>query len=398
MDASIVIPSYNASERLYYNLLALNMQSYSRENFEVIVVDNGSKDDTWAMLTSFQSDLNLKRIRLQENLTRSESRNTGIVRTQGRVVIFSDSDMIVEKDFVKKHLERHSQGKRVVCGSNWQKIFTYFYKDFSFSMRKKLLQVMNQYPEMPSVMDLEDRHPFVSEEQIISGKYKDYSFSQGICQQNYSKIIEKYGEELTGYHFPWTFFITNNCSVDRESLYEAGLFDARYKDWGCEDLDMGYRLYRNGCSFVKEEIESIHQEHPIKHWENGYDNIRLFCEKHNAIDLLIYYFYRDTPIASEELNGIVGDAMELEGAEEYRILLLLFKDMLCIARDRKSLEKRKEEYHHRSQNCRGYLLANKNRLAELCRKAEDERGANSFAAAFKAMTFYLYKLRLEDQI
>ncbi len=398
MDASIVIPSYNASERLYYNLLALDLQEYPKENFEVIVVDNGSKDGTWEMLTSFHTDLNLKRVRLEKNLSRSEARNTGIVRAEGRVIIFSDSDMIVEKDFVRKHLEEHSQGTNVVCGSNWKKVYSYFYKDFSFPMKKNMQQVLSRYRELPLDLNQGDKHPIITKDQIISGEYKGYSFSQGICEQNYNKIVEQYGENLMGYHFPWTFFITNNCSVDRERLSEAGLFDMRYRDWGCEDLDLGYRLYKNGCSFAKKEIESIHQEHPIRHWENGYDNILLFCEKYNTVDLLLYYFYRYTPIMAEGLNSIARDIEVMEGLQAYSILLKLFREMLYIGRARKILRNDNGQWRDRSQSCRRYLLSNKAELAGLCLKAEEEEEVCSFIKAFKIMMNDLYRFKLDEFI
>jgi glycosyltransferase involved in cell wall biosynthesis len=396
MDASIVIPSYNASERLYYNLLALSLQEYPKSDFEVIVVDNGSQDDTWEMLTCLKTDLNLKRIRLEGNCSRSEARNIGIASGEGRVMIFSDSDMIVEKDFVRKHLAGHQKGKKVVCGSNWIKVYTYFYKDFSQPMKKNMLQVLSRYPELPLDLDLEDRQPFITEEGILSGEYKDYSFCQRICEENYKKIVERYGEDLQGYHFPWSFFITNNCSADKQSLYEAGLFDVRYRNWGCEDLDMGYRLYRNGCSFTKKEIESIHQEHPIRHWENGYDNILLFCEKYNACDLLLYYFYRDTPIKAEEVNSIAGNIAVLEELEDYSILLALFREMLCIARDRRACGKDENQWRHRSQACRRYLLSNKKQLSALCMKAEEEWNAQSLIKAFKMTAHALCKLKLDE--
>ena len=55
MRASIIIPSWNARERLYLNLVALNNQDYQGDDVEIIVVDNGSKDRTMDMLKDFKS-------------------------------------------------------------------------------------------------------------------------------------------------------------------------------------------------------------------------------------------------------------------------------------------------------------------------------------------------------
>ena len=60
MRVSVIIPSYNSRERLYYNLITLNNQDCDYDTFEVIVVDNGSNDNTIEMLKEFESKYPLK--------------------------------------------------------------------------------------------------------------------------------------------------------------------------------------------------------------------------------------------------------------------------------------------------------------------------------------------------
>ena len=55
MRVSVIIPSYNSRERLYYNLITLNNQDCDYDTFEVVVVDNGSNDNTIEMLKEFES-------------------------------------------------------------------------------------------------------------------------------------------------------------------------------------------------------------------------------------------------------------------------------------------------------------------------------------------------------
>ena len=76
MRASIIIPSWNARERLYLNLVALNNQDYQGDDVEIIVVDNGSKDRTMDMLKDFKSRFPLRTLRLEENrgIARDETR------------------------------------------------------------------------------------------------------------------------------------------------------------------------------------------------------------------------------------------------------------------------------------------------------------------------------------
>ena len=66
MKASIVIPAYNSKERLFLNLEALNNQTYQDDDIEVIVVDNGSTDNTFDMLDKFKLKYQFKKLELKK--------------------------------------------------------------------------------------------------------------------------------------------------------------------------------------------------------------------------------------------------------------------------------------------------------------------------------------------
>ena len=54
MEASIIIPTYNRSEKLHNCLIALSNQTQSTSDFEVIVVVDGSTDETLEMLANLK--------------------------------------------------------------------------------------------------------------------------------------------------------------------------------------------------------------------------------------------------------------------------------------------------------------------------------------------------------
>ena len=86
---SVVIPTYNRSKDLKRALKSVLSQTY--KNWEVVVVDNNSTDDTDAML----KDLNDQRIRLlkiNNNGVIAASRNLGIYASNGKWIAFLDSD------------------------------------------------------------------------------------------------------------------------------------------------------------------------------------------------------------------------------------------------------------------------------------------------------------------
>lgn len=87
---SVVIPVWNGAPYLERCLTSILSQSV--KDLEIIVVDDGSKDDTWTILTRMaQSDARIHPIH-QENAGASAARNTGLEQCQGEFVAFADAD------------------------------------------------------------------------------------------------------------------------------------------------------------------------------------------------------------------------------------------------------------------------------------------------------------------
>lgn len=347
MKASVIVPSFNACERLYYNLLSLNMQSCDREAFEVIVVDDGSKDNTRSMLLNFNSNFRLRTILLKENKGRSNARNCAIEEAKGDILIFHDSDMVAEKDYISKHIAAHKELGTVVSGANWRRICTYYYEDLAVSSKECLRKQLDGMKA-----DIQPIHlqPIVGEQAILNGKcFEDASFqSNAQCMEDV--ILQSYGSSLKGFFFPWIFFITNNCSAFRSDISKAGSFDNAFLTWGCEDLDLGYRLYRNNCRFFKrDDIISLHQEHPIRNHQNVSENIYLFTSKYNSIDLLLFYYGSHANISKYQANTVLQELEEIKEDENYiwfvnlyRRLLINLRDSICSAGKDKNIQEKKE--------------------------------------------------------
>ncbi|MGH7233251.1 MAG: glycosyltransferase [Nitrospiraceae bacterium] len=105
---SVIIPTYNRRAILRKTLLAFTSQTIPPEQFEVIVVDDGSGDETVAMLRSFQASFRL-RILTQAHQGANAARNLGIHTAQGDLVLLTGDDMIPEPAFLESHLKFHRQ-------------------------------------------------------------------------------------------------------------------------------------------------------------------------------------------------------------------------------------------------------------------------------------------------
>lgn len=395
MNASIIIPSYNASERLFYNLVSLCQQSCSKDRFEVVVIDNGSTDDTWSMLDEFDNSFKLKKIKFKNNRGRAFARNAGILEASGDIIIFSDSDMISSRSFVEEHIKEHCRENLAVCGTSWDKIYTYFYSGFSGCLEKNLKSLLYLYESKIQVNKLTDKACLIEKGSIIDESYKKYVFTYEIQQHGYDRTLERYGRELLDYNFPWSFFITNNCSVSRENIIKAGLFDEKYEGWGCEDLDLGYRLYKNDCRFVKKDIQSVHQEHPIKYGDDGIKNIYYFSEKYDTSDILLFYFSRLSSIDRSSINEIVREISFLENKNESLRLLELFKNMLKLLRDRAYMKYRdNKSYIKLSKSVKEQLIVNRSEILADLQDISFKYNCINITAAFEKLAIQLYKIKL----
>ena len=99
-ELSVVIPAYNASKTIIRTLESLTKQTADPESYEIIVVDDGSADDTYAVCCEYAADHSNVKVVHKENGGVSTARNQGISHARGRWVSFVDSDDFVTEDYV----------------------------------------------------------------------------------------------------------------------------------------------------------------------------------------------------------------------------------------------------------------------------------------------------------
>jgi GT2 family glycosyltransferase len=96
---SIIIPTYNRPDKLSTCLESLTHLNYPRDNFEVIVVDDGSKIPLDNIVNFSHNQLNIALIR-QQNSGPAIARNTGAAKANGQYLVFTDDDCTLTPDFL----------------------------------------------------------------------------------------------------------------------------------------------------------------------------------------------------------------------------------------------------------------------------------------------------------
>ena len=97
---SIIIPVYNSEKTINRCIKSIVEQNY--KNFELILVDDGSTDNTYEILKSYQRNNDKIVVLHKENGGPGKARNLGLQHCTGDYIIFVDSDDYIEKDYLKK--------------------------------------------------------------------------------------------------------------------------------------------------------------------------------------------------------------------------------------------------------------------------------------------------------
>jgi len=106
---SIIVPVYNGGKTLRKCMSALLRQDYPRDRYEVIVVDDGSVDNTAAIARQYAD----KVVENKNNLGLSRARFAGIGCAEGQIVVHTDADVLFKKDTLRKIADFFDENKDV---------------------------------------------------------------------------------------------------------------------------------------------------------------------------------------------------------------------------------------------------------------------------------------------
>ncbi len=193
---SVVIPTYNRQPFLQKCLESLLNQSYPSSKYEIIIVDDCSKDMTHNCVKLFMERPNAPRIvylSRQNNKGPAAARNLGVNNAKGGIIAFIDDDCIASLDWLECIVAVFSEKPDIsVCGT-----------------------------------------PCYSTEDIHSADLKPAE--------------EKY---LQFEYAPLSIISTNNCALYKNVFDKIGGFDELF-NYGGEDPDLVYRLLKSGYKVYK---------------------------------------------------------------------------------------------------------------------------------------------------
>ncbi|MCI1748731.1 MAG: glycosyltransferase [Acidipropionibacterium sp.] len=203
-SASIIIPSYRGAKRLPRLLGALAAQTAS--DWEAIVVIDGDLDGSQQVVERY-SHLPVRAIVFPENRGRVAALNAGFEAAEGEVLIRCDDDLAPAPDYVERHVASHAGAPRGTIG---------LYRN---------VLVPSRYT-------------------TVYGEQADTLFRTAA----YSAAPDQ----------KWRLW-AGNVSVSRGTWNQIGGYNPRYRTYGWEDVDYGYRLHEAGIPVILDpSLETDH--------------------------------------------------------------------------------------------------------------------------------------------
>jgi glycosyltransferase involved in cell wall biosynthesis len=119
MDISIIIPAYNEERAIREVLKKVLQLSFDSLEKEVIVVDDGSTDETREILKAFPKTKDLKILTHEKNLGKGAAIRSGIKNSSGSIIALQDSDLEYDPELLPKLVSPILEGEDVVFGSRF---------------------------------------------------------------------------------------------------------------------------------------------------------------------------------------------------------------------------------------------------------------------------------------
>ena len=209
---SVVIPTWNRADLLAQTIDKIEHQTMARDSYEVIVIDIKSTDHTQKVLNQKSRVYRKLKTFSQSKRGAAATRNVGIQAATGDIILFIDDDIQAEPDLIAALWKYHQRfpGSSIIGGviTPWGNCSDAFLRY------------------------LRDR-----------GIFNPYSIACGPMDFSY-------------YH-------TGNVSTARSVLLDVRGFNEQFAIYGMEDIELGYRLERQGSRMVHgPDAKAVHQYFP----------------------------------------------------------------------------------------------------------------------------------------
>jgi glycosyltransferase involved in cell wall biosynthesis len=223
ISLSVIVCTYNRAELLKKTLDSLVEQTLDSDKYEIVVIDDGSSDGTRQCVESFAERLPIKYF-FQRNSGLAAAKNHGIFASAGEILFFMDDDDIAAPTLLEEHLGTHTR----YPGDNYA-VLNYT----TWALDLHVTPLMHFVTQVGCFLFY---YPYIKDGDVL-----DY-----------------------------TYFWGGRSSCKRVFLIDHGVFNPVFR-FGCEDIELGYRLSGHGLKVVYNSKAISYMTRPV-----GFDD---FCNR-----------------------------------------------------------------------------------------------------------------------
>ena len=276
ISISVLMPVYNSEKFLLETVQAVINQSYI--NWELILVDDGSTDNSKEICTKLMNDDKRIKYIFQENLGVSHTRNVALENAQGKYIVFVDSDDLIHEDYLKiliNSIEKNNSDISV-CNFIERKISnTGKVEDITREFYPKEVMEMSEMKDY--IMDFGNSgllNPLwnkiykreIIENNNITFDEKVETGEDFIFNLQYFRKVKKISFIKDSLYY---YIRRNNNSITYkyiENMYEKGweihwLLESFLKDMGFYNEENAYVLYGNHLTGVFSAFLNLYHDH-----------------------------------------------------------------------------------------------------------------------------------------
>ncbi len=147
MKYSVIIPAYNEQEVLPLSYPRLKTVMDALGDYELIFIDDGSRDDTLKMLKQLaKSDKTVKVISFSRNFGHQEAVSAGMAKCKGKAIVIIDCDLQDPPEVIPQMIEKWKQGADIVYGQRTRRAGESIFKRMTAWVYYKVLRMLGGQP------------------------------------------------------------------------------------------------------------------------------------------------------------------------------------------------------------------------------------------------------------
>ena len=277
---SIILSTYNQPLWLEKSLWGYEMQDI--KDFEIVIADDGSTQETAVLIKQFQQESNLRIKHVwqeDDGFQKTKILNKAIQASEGEYLIFSDGDCIARKDFVFKHLKHRS--------------FKHFLSGGYYKLSKEISNAITKNT-------IETQTCFDADWLLENGQPKNFKINKLTSHGTKEVMLNTF----TTTSPTWD---GNNASGWREDILAVNGFDSRMQ-YGGEDRELGERLTNYGVQGIQIRYSAVavHLEHARGYVTQDMIEKNKAIRAHTRKENLVWTPYGIEPVDRlEDLKSVV---------------------------------------------------------------------------------------------